>query len=216
AALPAVAAVGSALRHVLLAPEMDGAVTAAAGGDMDPGSVVEHRTNGSLLISLTESTIISSMPDRVTAVRAFNRFYTNEIGVLREGLLGTPYSLTEARVLYELGQVDRIGVSELRRGLDIDRGYLSRILARLEDGGLSRAPRPDRVVLRGPAAGDFGWVIGRHGALYAEEYGWDASFESLVARIVADYVDAHDPRREAAWVAEVDGERAGCIFCVRK
>jgi len=218
------------------------------------------------------------MPDRVAAVRAFNRFYTNEIGVLREGLLGTPYPLTEARVLFELGQVERMEVSELRRGLDVDRGYLSRILARLADGGLvsrkrspddarrqvvaltargrrafrlldersmaetgallsglieeeqrrlvasmdvirgilSRASRPAPVVLRAPTSGDFGWVIGRHGTLYAEEYGWDETFEALVARIVADYVDAHDPECEAAWIAEVDGERAGCVFCVRK
>jgi DNA-binding MarR family transcriptional regulator len=77
-----------------------------------------------------------AVQDRVSAVRAFNRFYTNEIGVLREGLLGTPYSLTEARVLFELGQVDRVEVSVLRRELDVDRGYLSRILARLEAAGL--------------------------------------------------------------------------------
>jgi len=53
-----------------------------------------------------------------------------------------------------------------------------------------------------------------HGEVYAQEFGWDASFEALVARIVADYAAAHDPGREAAWIAEVDGRRLGCVFCV--
>jgi GNAT superfamily N-acetyltransferase len=64
--------------------------------------------------------------------------------------------------------------------------------------------------------GDLGWVVQRHGEIYAEEFGWDTTFEALVARIVADYADKHDPDREAAWMAEVDGRRAGCVFCVRK
>src|ERR671936_493011 len=81
---------------------------------------------------------------------------------------------------------------------------------------LEGAPRSTTFVLRPFAPGDYGWVVQRHGALYAQEYGWDETFEALVARIVADYADAHDPKREAAWIAEVDGERAGCIFCVRK
>jgi GNAT superfamily N-acetyltransferase len=62
--------------------------------------------------------------------------------------------------------------------------------------------------------GDLGWVVMAHGEVYAAEYGWDTSFEALVARIVADYAGDHDPGREAAWVAEVDGRRAGCVFCV--
>jgi GNAT superfamily N-acetyltransferase len=62
--------------------------------------------------------------------------------------------------------------------------------------------------------GDLGWVIGAHGEIYAKEFGWDVSFEALVARIVADFADDHDSRREAAWIAEVDGQRAGCVFCV--
>ena len=64
--------------------------------------------------------------------------------------------------------------------------------------------------------GDMGWVVQRNGAVYAEEFGWDASYEALVARIVADYVDHRDPECEAAWIAEVDGARAGCVFCVRE
>jgi GNAT superfamily N-acetyltransferase len=62
--------------------------------------------------------------------------------------------------------------------------------------------------------GDLGWVIQEHGEMYASEYGWDASFETLVARIVADYAGKHDPARENAWIAEIDGRRAGSVFCV--
>lgn len=72
------------------------------------------------------------------------------------------------------------------------------------------------VVLRPPVSGDFGWVVQRHGALYRQEYGWDETFEGLVARIVADYIDHRDPEREAAWIAEVDGQRVGCVFCTEK
>ena len=72
------------------------------------------------------------------------------------------------------------------------------------------------VVLRAPGAGELGWIVERHGELYHEEYGWDAGFEALVARIVADYAERHDPAREAAWIAEVDGAPAGCVLCVRQ
>ena len=63
--------------------------------------------------------------------------------------------------------------------------------------------------------GDLGWVVMAHGEQYAAEFGWDASFEALVARIVADYAADHDPAREGAWIAEADGRRVGCVFCVR-
>ena len=62
--------------------------------------------------------------------------------------------------------------------------------------------------------GDLGWVVMAHGEIYAAEFGWDTTFEALVARIVADYAGAHDPDREAAWIAEQDGQRVGCVFCV--
>lgn len=214
----------------------------------------------------------------VAAVRAFNRFYTNMIGLLRGKYLDTPCSLTEARLLFELAQRDASEVSDLRRTVDIDAGYLSRILARFASDGritrqrsaadarrqvisltevgrsvvagldarsaaqtrdmlaavrdqdrrrlldamhvitdvLSGSPQPRGYVLRPPQAGDMGWVVQRHGALYAEEFGWDQTFEALVARIVADYVNHRDPVAEAAWIAEVDGTPAGCVFCVRK
>lgn len=81
---------------------------------------------------------------------------------------------------------------------------------------LGDRPRPEGVVLRPPRSGDFGWIIQRHGALYSQEYGFDTTFEALTAKVVADYLEAHDPEREAVWIAEVHGELAGSIFCVRK
>jgi GNAT superfamily N-acetyltransferase len=63
--------------------------------------------------------------------------------------------------------------------------------------------------------GDLGWVVMVHGEVYASEFGWDTSFEALVAQIVTDYASGHDPALEAAWIAELDGKRVGCIFCVR-
>jgi GNAT superfamily N-acetyltransferase len=81
---------------------------------------------------------------------------------------------------------------------------------------LGDMPPSDSFVLRAPEPGDLGWVVQRHGAVYAQEYGWDETFEGLVARIVAAYAEQRDPKREAAWIAEVNGERAGCVFCVKQ
>jgi GNAT superfamily N-acetyltransferase len=73
----------------------------------------------------------------------------------------------------------------------------------------------EQVTIRSLGApGDLGWVVMAHGELYAQEFGWDTSFEALVAKIVADYASDHDPSREAAWIAELDGRRVGCVFCV--
>jgi GNAT superfamily N-acetyltransferase len=83
-------------------------------------------------------------------------------------------------------------------------------------GLLGETSRLDMVVIRSPLAGDLGWVVQRHGALYADEYGWDDTFEAFVARIVAEYVASRDLQREAAWIAEVDGQPVGCVFCVRR
>ncbi len=75
----------------------------------------------------------------------------------------------------------------------------------------------DGLLLRAPLPGDLGWVVARHGAVYAAEYGWDQTFEALVARIVADYVDAAaEGRRQSAWIAELDGEAVGCVLCVER
>jgi DNA-binding MarR family transcriptional regulator/GNAT superfamily N-acetyltransferase len=214
----------------------------------------------------------------VDAVRAFNRFYTRIIGVLDEGLLRTDYSLTEARVLYELAQADSLDVGVLRDAVAIDAGYLSRILARFEENGIVRRgpseedarrrvvrltrrglsvsdtldrrsaeeigalvsrmgdaeqrrllgamatirtalredPSRRAVVLREPGPGELGWIVERHGALYQREYGFDTRFEALVARVVADFAESRDPRRDRAWIADVDGEPAGCVLCVRR
>jgi GNAT superfamily N-acetyltransferase len=82
-------------------------------------------------------------------------------------------------------------------------------------------PQPDPAVqlmpfrLRNHGPGDIGWIIGRHGALYAQEFGWDASFEALVARIAADFLDRFDAQREACWIAEHDGHRVGCVMLVQ-
>jgi DNA-binding MarR family transcriptional regulator/GNAT superfamily N-acetyltransferase len=216
--------------------------------------------------------------ESVAAVRAFNRFYTRWVGALDEGLLRTRRSLPEARVLFELWRSDSTEVGRLRRALDLDAGYLSRLLAGLEAQGLVSRERsaadarrqvvrltkagrssaqdldrrsaaqvgarlesldpggrerleaamgtirrvlepdgaPPPVVIRPPVAGDYGWIVERHGALYAEEFGWDESFEALVARIVADFAASHDPEREAGFIAEQGGERAGSVLCVRR
>lgn len=69
-------------------------------------------------------------------------------------------------------------------------------------------------VRRADSPGDLGWMVMTHGEVYAEQFGWSTEFEALVARIVAGYATGHDPAREAAWIAEVDGRRAGCILLV--
>lgn len=79
----------------------------------------------------------------------------------------------------------------------------------------SKVPMNEVVIRRADRPGDLGWVVMAHGEVYAQEFGWDRSIESLVARIVADYADDLQPDREAAWIAELNGERVGCIFCVR-
>ena len=73
---------------------------------------------------------------------------------------------------------------------------------------------PQVRVRRAGRAGDLGWVVMAHGEIYHRQFGWDTGFEALVARIVADHAAGHDPAREAAWIAEVDGARAGCVFLV--
>jgi len=220
----------------------------------------------------------TTMEHRIASVRRFNRFYTQKIGVLDEGLLQSPFSLAEARVLYELAHRDRLTASELARELHLDPGYVSRILrgfrrqglidrvpaasdgrrshlsltaagqaafapldARSRDAtGVLLAPLAEcaqrrltaamrsieallgppaadaeAFVLRPPRPGDMGWVAARHGAIYAEEYGFDQRFEALAATIVAAFVTDFDPRCERCWIAERCGEPAGAVFLVK-
>jgi len=215
----------------------------------------------------------------VAAVRRFNRFYTRQIGVLRQKLLDTPYSLAEARVLYELAHREQPTATELGQVLQLDPGYLSRMLRGFEQNGLlRRQPAPEDArrsllsltapgrkavaqlesrsdaeagtllgaldatqqpqllqamatieqllepaaapprpwLLRGHRPGDMGWIVHRHGLLYAQEYGWDESFEALVAEIAAGFVRHYDPAREHCWLAEREGEILGCVFLVKE
>src|SRR2546425_474512 len=144
---------------------------------------------------------VSVPAERVAAVRGFNRFYTNAIGALREGLLDS-HSAKETGAL--LGRHDP---DEQRRLVDA-----MRTIRGILGDEVALAP----LTLRAPRPGDYGWVVGRHGAIYAAEYGWDETFEALVARIVADFVDERDASREAAWIADLGGSPAGCVFCVKR
>ncbi len=223
-----------------------------------------------------------SQPDsdaQISAVRAFNRFYARKLGVLDQQLLKSPFSLSEARVLYELAQRDNVAAKEVGIELGLDPGYLSRIVqkfdedglitrkalpsdrrqfqlgltakgrqafARLErssqddvaamltalpPGGAARLtaamgaierllgaphtpPRP--AILRDPRPGEMGWVVQSHGELYAREYGFDSSFEALVAEISAKFLASFDASRERCWIADVDGAQVGSVFLVRQ
>jgi len=214
---------------------------------------------------------------RTEAVRRFNRLYTRRIGVLHEKLAATRFRLTESRLLWELAHRERTTAAELARYLDLDPGYVSRLLRAFKEQELIRGERNaadgrhlhltltaagrrafapldrqsaadvDRLLgtladeeqrrllramaeieallgeqrsaapwlLRPPHAGDIGWAIERHGRVYADEYGWDMRFESLVARIASDFVDRLDPAKEACWIAERDGANVGCVFLVQ-
>jgi DNA-binding MarR family transcriptional regulator/GNAT superfamily N-acetyltransferase len=254
---------------------------------------------------------MSISAEQIARVRAFNRDYTRRIGVLADGLLDSPYSLTEVRVMYEIAHRNGITAGELAEELDLDRGYLSRLLkgfetkrllarqASQEDGrrqhlrltpagrrvfeplesrsqeqvkallagmdderrgavleameviqgalggthgqerqrgaagghatASTRASGAERqsndahpgersaaVTLRAHRPGDMGWVVQRHGEVYFREYGWTEEFEALVAEITVEFIRKLDPSRERCWIAEHDGQRAGCIFLVAK
>lgn len=209
--------------------------------------------------------------------RRFNRFYTRQIGLLTQGLLKTRFPLIQARVLYEMAQQQQTTASALVKKLNIDPGYLSRILSNFEKEGLLRKhratsdsrqrilkltnpgkksfaeldersrsvaeemllglvdedrhrllhamqtietildtrPKPSTpYLLRPHRPGDIGWIIHRHGVVYAEEYGFDETFEALVAEILVQFIHEHDPKRECLWIAEQEGERIGSVMIV--
>jgi DNA-binding MarR family transcriptional regulator/N-acetylglutamate synthase-like GNAT family acetyltransferase len=216
---------------------------------------------------------------RVADVRHFNRFYARQLGVLQHGYLNSPFSLTEVRLMDELAHHAATTASDLCRRLDLDAGYVSRILRgflkhgllerqtspvdgrrsvlqltprgrevfapldrgaceqigalleRLSDAEqgrliesmrtiqalLDQPTQPERLayVLRPPRPGDMGWVVQRHGALYAQEFGYDERFEALVASSVARFVARFDPARERCWIVERDGQSVGCVLLVK-
>ena len=221
---------------------------------------------------------MSHLDQRIANVRRFNRFYTRQIGVLQEKPYRSPFSLTEVRVLYELGHREDPTAAELSNDLGLDAGYLSRILAGFDKrswlnrkacntdarqsllsltargkkalapldarsreevgmilGGLSAAEQRRLIdamqtienllgtgttqkpgyILRPHQPGDMGWVVHRHGALYAQEYRYDERFEALVAEIVAKFIDNFDVKRERCWIAEKDDEIVGFVFLVK-
>ncbi len=114
---------------------------------------------------------------------------------------------TEAFATLDRRTVDQVGALLDELGAQRERALvtaLDAVQAALEP------PASPTVTVRGLQPGDLGWIVGRHGDLYAREYGWDASFEILVASIMG----AYDPSRDAAWIAEAGGRRAGCVLCV--
>jgi len=217
-------------------------------------------------------------PERIAALRAFNRFYTRRIGVLQERLVRTEFTLAESRLLWEFAHHETRTATELAHELNLDAGYLSRLLRRLKERGLIKSiratddarqlrlslsaagrkafapldarsqqdiaalldalpeagqqrllqslheveqllgetpPPKTPLLLRAHRPGDIGWVISRHGALYAQEYGWTIEFEAHVARIASRFVEQFDPAREACWIAERGGTNLGCVFLVQ-
>jgi DNA-binding MarR family transcriptional regulator/GNAT superfamily N-acetyltransferase len=219
-----------------------------------------------------------SINKQVRAIRAFNRFYTRKIGVV-DGMANRPFSLAEARVLYELAQRQQPTATDIGEELGLDAGYMSRILRDFERRKLvrreqSRTDERERFLsltaqgrrafvtldersnrdiaalldelsvterkqlvdalemvrrllgeraepktpylLRQHESGDMGWIVHRQAILYAEEYGWDETYEALAAEIVAQFIKNYDPKYERAWVAEKDGQRVGAVVVVKQ
>jgi DNA-binding MarR family transcriptional regulator/GNAT superfamily N-acetyltransferase len=216
----------------------------------------------------------------VERIRAFNRTWTEVLGLLERHLLDTPHSLTEARVLFELGRAaDGMDRAALRERLGIDQSFLGRVITRVQRAGLVAVERDDDdgrrhrlrlttegraaqrrldhrstaqieallaglsaeqrrslteamgmlravvrpgastredVELRGFEPGDLGWVVSRHGAIYAEEFGWNTDFEALAAEVLADFHRQRTPGRADGWIATVAGARAGCVLCIER
>ena len=220
-----------------------------------------------------------AVPDpEIAAFRHFNRFYTRLLGLFGNSYVSSKMSLTEGRVLFEIAVNGNRSATAIAGELNLDPGYLSRILRKFQEKGIvarstsrtdarnailrlttrgknvfadldhrsaqqargvlepltpatrdallrsmhiveeALAPKAQTrapFILRTHRPGDIGWIVSRNGAVYAQEYGWDDTFEALVARICADFIDRFDSRRERCWIAERDGEPLGCIFLVR-
>jgi DNA-binding MarR family transcriptional regulator/predicted GNAT family N-acyltransferase len=227
-----------------------------------------------------ESNIFPDPPlnGQIAAVRGFSRFYTRKLGIIEPKLLDSPWTLQEARIIYEIAERRSCTATDLVRALGLDAGFLSRTLQALQRrqivarkpsktdrrvtelaltakgraasadlesrsrsvvagllGNLDAAERaavvnamtaieralepparpPAGFVLRSHRPGDIGWIVSRHGAAYAQEYGWDISFEALAAEIGAQFIRSYDPSREHCWIAEIGGEPVGSIFLVK-
>ena len=219
----------------------------------------------------------NDMTGYVSAIRGFNRFYTRKIGVV-DGVASSPFSLAEARVLYELAHREQPTATDIRKELGLDAGYMSRILRGFErrklvtreqsktderqrflsltaKGRKAVAPLDERsnrdvaamleklspterqqlldavqtvgrllgdkaeprtpYLVRQHQPGDMGWIVHRQAILYAEEYGWDGTYEALAAEIVAQFIKNYDPKCERCWIAEKDGERVGAVFVAK-
>jgi DNA-binding MarR family transcriptional regulator/predicted GNAT family N-acyltransferase len=215
---------------------------------------------------------------QIAAIRGFSRFYTSKLGIIEPKLLDSPWTLQEARIIYEVARHPGCTATNLVRNLGLDAGFLSRtlqalqrrqvvmrkpskqdgraseltltakgraafaeldsrsrdevaaLLGKLDDGeraavvhamtaieqALEPPPqKPAGFLLRSHRPGDIGWVISRHGAIYAQEFGWDISFEALVADIAGAFLTSHNPAREHCWIAEVAGEPVGSAFLVK-
>ncbi len=221
-----------------------------------------------------------NLEERISEVRRFNRFITRKIGALREGLLHSPYSLTEARIIFEIANSDHLTAADLTKISGLNAGYLSRTLAGLEEKGIIQKVRSEedgrqrilqltdegekafrllnqrshdevaqllgelsereqqRLIsamqtvqglldgkgfkysepyfLRQHEPGDMGWIIHKHGILYAKEYGWDERFEALVSQIAADFINNYKPAKERCFIAEMDGEIVGSVLVVQE
>jgi DNA-binding MarR family transcriptional regulator/GNAT superfamily N-acetyltransferase len=219
-----------------------------------------------------------ALPRQIAAVRRFSRFYTRKLGIIEPKLLDSPWTLQEARIIWEIAERQTCTATDLVRALGLDAGFLSRTLQALQRrqivarkpskadrrvtglsltakgraafadldsrsrkevadllGSLESAERaavvgamtaieqalepparaPTGFLLRSHRPGDIGWIVSRHGALYAQEYGWDISFEALAAEIAAQFIRAYDPAREHCWIAEIGGEPVGSVMLVK-
>src|SRR4029450_7786677 len=221
---------------------------------------------------------IRTPDETVASVRGFTRFYTRRLGVLQEALLGSEFNLPEARIVYEVALGHRLTASDLAGDLDLDAGYLRRLLKGLEQrasltrnasetdarqsilkltakgrrefeklntrsdlevgklleplgasgrkalrtalatakGLLGDNSRQSPCIFRDLRPGDMGWIVHRQALLYAQEYGWDNTFEALAAKVGGEFIENFDAKCERAWVAEIDERIVAPIFLVQR